>query len=175
MSPSARRRTVTASACVPAFPPIPAMIGIQIASATVRCTVPWNRYTTPPARNAVSRFRYSQGSRLRTAVLHPAANSSSAGTPPNLSRSSVVSASTTSITSSKVMRPNSRPASSTTATLGRLYRARSRATSSWSWSGVTVMSAGTIRSRIRRSGRLMTTLLNGSSPTSRRSASTTNT
>ena len=41
ISPSASRRTVTASACVPALPPIPAMIGIQTASATVRCTVLW--------------------------------------------------------------------------------------------------------------------------------------
>ena len=41
--PSASRRTVTASAWVPALPPIPAMIGIQTASVTSRWIVSWNR------------------------------------------------------------------------------------------------------------------------------------
>ena len=40
MRPSARRRTVTASAWVPALPPMPAMIGIHTASATVRWIMP---------------------------------------------------------------------------------------------------------------------------------------
>ena len=55
--PSAIRRTVTASAWVPAFPANPAMIGINAARAMIRVIVSRNAYTTAAAKNAVTRLR----------------------------------------------------------------------------------------------------------------------
>ncbi len=119
-SPNAMRRTVTASAWVPAFPPIPAITGIHTANATRRLIVSWKKYTTAAANEAVNKLRYNHGSRLRTASCQRPPNSSCPETPPNFSKSSVLSASTTSITSSKVTRPRSFPLASTTGTAGTL-------------------------------------------------------
>ena len=90
---------------------MPAMIGIQMVRAMhLGQLAPGRGRPPPPATKAVHRLTSSQGRRLRTALGPRAASSSSAEVPPNLSRSSVCSASTTSITSSKVTWPSSLPA-----------------------------------------------------------------
>ena len=59
-------RTATASACVPALPPIEATIGIRIASATSWLIEPSNVLITAEATTAVPRFTSSHGARART-------------------------------------------------------------------------------------------------------------
>ena len=119
-SPIAMRRIVTASACVPVFPPSAAITGMRKArngSAPIRSS---KLRITAAASAAVIRFSDSQGSRERTDSSHPALSSSSSDTPASFRMSSVVSASITSITSSKVMWPSSTPPAPTTGTLTRL-------------------------------------------------------
>ena len=62
MSRSAAR-TVTASVCVPAFPPIPATIGMSTASATIVAITSSNCAITVEATEAVKRFASSQRTR----------------------------------------------------------------------------------------------------------------
>ncbi|MDP6345990.1 MAG: hypothetical protein QF491_20820 [Alphaproteobacteria bacterium] len=74
----------------------------------------------------------TQGRRMRTTRSEERSATSSWLLPAMRRMSSVASASITSITSSKVTRPSTRPPSSTTGTVTRLWRAIRLATSSWS-------------------------------------------
>ncbi|MNC89210.1 hypothetical protein D3C83_51140 [compost metagenome] len=56
---------MTVSVCMPAFPPMPATTGMNIATAASSSMVPSNSPTTSAARKAVARFTPSQGRRLR--------------------------------------------------------------------------------------------------------------
>lgn len=56
----AMARTATVKACVPAFPPIDATIGIRIARATTCSIVPSNTEITIDARIAVNKFTNNQ-------------------------------------------------------------------------------------------------------------------
>ena len=58
-------RTITASVCVAALPPMPATTGMNIASATTSTMVSENNPTTDAAKNAVPRFTSSHGRRRR--------------------------------------------------------------------------------------------------------------
>ncbi len=116
----ANRRTVTARAWVPEFPPIPATIGM-IAARNQRLSITsLKRKTTEAATDAVTRLSIIQGRRLRTASFQSAASSSSSETPASRRMSSVCSASMTSITSSNVIRPRSWSNSLTTGMLTML-------------------------------------------------------
>ena len=65
-SRSASARTATARVCVPALPPIEAVIGIKTASATIFCSVSSNSPITAEAMNAVTRLTSSHAARERT-------------------------------------------------------------------------------------------------------------
>ncbi len=90
------------------------------ASSTMRSTVSRNTQTMVAATEVVSMARTSQGRRLRIASPTLPRRYSSPEAPEKRRMSSVVSASMMSITSSKVTRPSSRPAGSTTGTDTRL-------------------------------------------------------
>ena len=64
ISPAASERTVTVSAWVPALPPMPATIGISVASATSRAIVPSKWAMTKAPIRAVNRLTTSQGRRF---------------------------------------------------------------------------------------------------------------
>ena len=70
-------RTVTVSACVPAFPPIDATIGISTASATKARMVSVNCEITVAARIAVQRLIASHTNRPRAISKTPSDSSSS--------------------------------------------------------------------------------------------------
>jgi hypothetical protein len=61
----ASARTVTASVCVPALPPIPATIGISTARVTSWAITLSKRQITNEATEAVTRFAISQRTRAR--------------------------------------------------------------------------------------------------------------
>ena len=165
-NPSASLRTVTASAWVPALPPIPAITGPRAASTRIASMVSWKYLMMRAARSAVSRLTDSHGSRLRTALNQPPPNCSSPDPPPNFSKSSVCSASTTSITSSKVTRPSNRPTSSTTGTAATLYRDINRATSSWSRSELATAGVASMMFATGVFGAVQTRRRRGRTPTS---------
>ena len=104
ISPAASERTVTVSAWVPALPPMPATIGINVASATSRAIVPSKWAMTKAPISAVNRLTTSQGKRFML-VCRAGTKVSSADTPPSLRMSSSASSSITSTTSSTVITP----------------------------------------------------------------------
>ena len=63
-SPSAMPRTITASVCVAALPPMPATTGMNTASEVTTPIVPSKTLTTEAAMNAVARLTSSHGSRF---------------------------------------------------------------------------------------------------------------
>ena len=87
-SPSASPRTKTVRVCVPAFPPIPATIGMNTASTAHFAMVAWNKLTTQEARNAVPRLMASHGKRIRNDCVPGVLTRSAAATPARWSRSS---------------------------------------------------------------------------------------
>ena len=113
-------RTVTVSACVPAFPPIDATIGIRTASATKARIVSVNCEITVADRIAVPRLIASHTNRPR-AISKTPSDSSSSPTPASRRMSSSASSSSTSMASSMVMTPTSRPSASMTGAEVRWY------------------------------------------------------
>ena len=59
-------RTITVSVCVAALPPMPATTGMNTASAGTSLMSPSKSATTDAARNAVTRFTSSHGTRFRS-------------------------------------------------------------------------------------------------------------
>ena len=98
-----------------------ATIGIKIASATICSIAAPNKAITSEAKIAVVRLIASQENRDRTVAITVSESPVSASTPPKASMSSWVSSRTISTTSSTVIMPTKRPASSTTGAEMRLY------------------------------------------------------
>ena len=90
-SPSAIPLIVTARVCVPAFPPIPATIGIAAANITTLEIVLENKLTVVDAINAVIKFTNNQGNLRLTENKNVESIFSSSETPPNFKISSVFS------------------------------------------------------------------------------------
>ena len=128
--PSARPRTISASTCVPALPPMPATIGISTASATIFSIVPSNWPTTLAARNAVPRLIASQSRRRRNARGTGLNRSSSSSRPAAPSAWCSACSRMMSTTSSMVMRPSRMLLSSTTGAVIQSWSENWRATSS---------------------------------------------
>src|SRR5581483_10026723 len=141
-SPSAMARTITVNVWIPAFPPMPATIGMKTARAANAWIDGSKSPTTVAARTAVGRFTSSQKSRRRATFPAGSKIVSSAETPPRWWMSSVASSWMTSMTSSTVMVPSRRLSRLTTGTASRLCLVTSRATSSWSVSAVTLITSG---------------------------------
>ena len=106
--------TVTASVCIPAFPPIEATIGIKKAKTTICSIVAPNKLITQVARKAVNKFNKSQLNRLFVFLNTPSVISSSP-TPASLKASSSASSFNTVKTSSYIIIPTSLLFLSTTA------------------------------------------------------------
>ncbi len=132
-----------------------------------------NCATTRAPRPDVPSVIMSHGARERTMSAAVACASSSSCTPERRKRSSVVSASMMSITSSWVMRPRSRPNSSTTGIEIRLYFAISLATCSWSSVGCTRTMSRSMMSLTRLLPSARISSRSPTIPTSRCRASTT--
>ena len=98
--------TVTASVCIPAFPPIEATIGIKNAKTTICSIVAPNKLIHQVAKKAVNRFNSSQLNLLLVFVITPSVISSSP-TPANLNTSSSASSLSTVKMSSLIIIPTS--------------------------------------------------------------------
>ena len=106
--------TVTASVCIPAFPPIEATIGIKKANTTICSIVAPNRLIHHVARKAVNKLSKSQLNLLFVFLTIPSVISSSP-TPANLKASSSASSFKTVKTSSFIIIPTNLLFLSTTA------------------------------------------------------------
>ena len=127
---------------VPAFPPIPATIGMAAARATIWLMVSEKRLITDEARKAVKRLITNQGRRRLTDSKTGLSSVSPESTPPIKYISSVYSSLMTWMISSLVIIPKIRFLLLTTGTTDRLYLVTIRETSSWSVVGVTEMTLG---------------------------------
>ena len=113
-------RTAMVAVCAPAFPPCPATTGISAASSVKRASVSSKRLTMAAAAKAHSRLTSIHGSRRRTLVRTGLNTRSPSSSPTMRYMSSVASSASTSITSSAVVAPTSRPSPSTTGMASRL-------------------------------------------------------
>ena len=85
ISPKARRRTVTVSACVPVLPPMEATIGISTASATSFSIVASKSPMIVELTIAVHKFTASHTARARPALkIVVSSSSASSSTPARL-------------------------------------------------------------------------------------------
>ena len=105
-SPKANPLTMIVSVWVPAFPPIPVTIGMNVAKDTTAWIVPSNIPTTAAAKIAVTKFTISQGNLLFTESFNDPSTFSPSSTPPKRCISSVVSSLKICITSSNVTTPS---------------------------------------------------------------------
>src|SRR5690606_4261203 len=137
----------------PAWPVIPATIGVKKAREVNREIVSSKKPTSVEVNTPMNSRSISQGIRLRAEARGEASTSFSARlTADSLAMSSWASSIKTSRMSSTVMMPRSRFSSSTTGMARKSYRPRMAATSSWSMSAGTEITRSYMISRTGTSG-----------------------